>query len=217
MPPRAWTLSGGSGAGYAPLVPYPLPEGKTGFLLFRRDGLAGIDPADGHALWTYEWITGANVNAATPLYLEGGKVFISSGYDHGCCLLDISSGQPRELWQNKSMRNHFSTCAVWKGTIYGIDGHAGRRDASVVALDLKDGSRLWKQEVGMGSLRLADGKLIVLNEQGDLIFADAVPTGFHELGRKRILSFKCWTVPTIANGRLFARNSAGDLVCLALQ
>lgn len=207
--------TGGGGAGYAPLVPYPLPDGGTGLLLFRAAGLAGLDAKDGRVLWEFEWVTGANVNAATPLYFDG-KVFISSAYDHGCCLLDISSGQPRELWRNTHMRNHFSTCAVYKGAIYGMDGHAGRRPAGIVALDLKDGGLIWKKDVGMGSLRLADGKLVVLTEQGELIFCEATTTGYQELGRKKILAFKCWTVPTIANGRLFARNSGGDLVCLSL-
>ena len=208
--------SGGNGGGYAPLVPYPLPGGGTAFLLYRTAGLAAIDPKDGHQLWEFSWVTGANVNAATPLYFDG-KVFISSAYDHGCCLLDISSGQPRELWSNKNMKNHFSTCAVYKGAIFGIDGHAGRRGSGVVCLDVKDGSVIWKQEVGLGSLRLADGKLIVLNEQGNLFVSEATTTGWQPLGHKQILGFKCWTVPTIANGKLFARNAPGDLVCVSLQ
>jgi outer membrane protein assembly factor BamB len=208
-----WKSSGG-GAGYAPLVPFPGPGGQTAFLLFRAAGLAALDPATGREMWSHEWLTGANVNAATPLYFDG-KVFISSSYDKGCCLLDVSGDQPRELWRNRNMKNHFSTSAYWKDHIYGMDGHTGRR-GNLVCMDPKSGAVVWRREVGFGSLRVADGKLIVLTEDGQLAFADATTTGYLELARKPILSFKCWTVPTIANGRLYARNAPGDLVCYSL-
>ena len=57
----------------------------------------------------------------------------------------------------------------------------------------------------------------MLTEGGELFFAEASTTGWQPLANQRILSFKCWTVPTIANGRLFARNASGDLVCLSLN
>lgn len=209
-----WKTSG-NGAGYAPPVPYPLAGGGKGYLIFTAAGLLAVDPASGNQLWSHEWVTGANVNAATPLYFDG-KVFVSSSYDKGCCLLDISSGQPRELWRNKNMKNHFSTAALHKGLIFGIDGHAGRRGSGLVVLDPKDGSVVWKRELGIGSLRLADGTLIILTEGGQLFFAEASSTGWLELARKQILGFKCWTVPTVANGKLFARNAPGDLVALSL-
>lgn len=205
----------GSGAGYAPPVPVPSPKGKS-YLIFRAAGLLAVDPATGAEQWSFEWITGANVNAATPLYFDG-KVFISSSYDKGCCLLDISSGAPKELWRNRNMKNHFSTSAVHKGLIFGIDGHTGRRPSGVVVLDPKDGEIVWKKDLGIGSLRLADGKLFVLTEKGELHVAEASTTGWQPIAKKQILDFKCWTVPTIANDRLYARNANGDLVCLSLK
>lgn len=205
--------SGGDGAGYAPPMPFPSAD-RTAMAIFRAPGLLAVDPDTGKELWSFEWITGANVNAATPLYNDG-KIFISSSYDKGCAMLDVSGGQPRELWRNKNMRNHFSTSAWYKGHIYGMDGHSGGR-ASLACVDPNNGQRVWKRELGFGSMRLADGKLIVLTEDGELVFAEATTTGYQELGRKRILGFKCWTVPTIANGRLYARNAPGDLVAWSL-
>jgi outer membrane protein assembly factor BamB len=209
-----WKTSG-DGAGYAPPVPFPLSGGGTGFAIFRTPGLLAVDPATGKEIWSHEWVTGANVNAATPLYHDG-KFFLSSSYDKGCCMIDVSSGSPKELWRNKNMRNHFSTSAWYKGHIYGMDGHTGSR-SSLVCLDPATGQKVWKKELGFGSMRLADGKLIVLLEDGELIFAEASTTGYLELARKRILGFKCWTVPTISNGRLYARNAPGDLVAYSLS
>ncbi len=60
----------------------------------------------------------------------------------------------------------------------------------------------------------ADGKLIVLGEKGKLVIAEATPDGYKELASAQILEGKCWTVPVLANGRIYARNAAGDLVCV---
>jgi outer membrane protein assembly factor BamB len=68
--------------------------------------------------------------------------------------------------------------------------------------------------MGTGSLMIADGKLIILGEKGTLVIAEASPEGFKELASAKILTGKCWTVPVLANGRIYARNAAGQLVCL---
>ncbi len=61
---------------------------------------------------------------------------------------------------------------------------------------------------------LADGKLIVLGERGKLAIVEATPDGYKELSSAEILEGKCWTSPVLANGRIYARNAAGDLVCV---
>jgi hypothetical protein len=38
---------------------------------------------------------------------------------------------------------------------------------------------------------------------------------FEELGRRKVLSKICWTEPTLSDGRIFARNDKGRLICLA--
>jgi outer membrane protein assembly factor BamB len=68
--------------------------------------------------------------------------------------------------------------------------------------------------MGTGSLMIADGKLVILGEKGKLVIAAASPEGFKELASAEILTGKCWTVPVLANGRIYARNAAGQLVCV---
>ena len=50
----------------------------------------------------------------------------------------------------------------------------------------------------------------------DLCIVEASPEGYRELGRKRILSGRCWSVPVLAHGKIYARNAAGRLVCVEL-
>ena len=77
------------------------------------------------------------------------------------------------------------------------------------------GTVKWKEKsFGMGALTLADGKLIVLGEGGDLAIVEATPTAYKPLARAHVLTKTCWTSPILANGRIFCRNNAGDVVCV---
>ena len=131
--------------------------------------------------------------------------------------MKIGASDVTELWNNKNMRNQFNSCLLWKGHIYGFDGQAGGR-GQLRCLDYKTGEVKWSQKgMGTGSLMLADGKLIILSETGTLVIALASPEGFSELSSAQILTGKCWTMPVLANGRVYARNATGHLVCIDLS
>ena len=149
-----------------------------------------------------------DVNAADPV-VSGARVFISSGYKHGGALLDVSRGSPQLVWENKNMRNQFNSCVLWQGHLYGVD------DNQLRCLAFDTGEVKWTDKIsGKGSLMLADGKLIVLSEKGELFVAEASPAGFKPRSRAQVLGGKCWTTPVLANGRIYCRNAAGDVVCV---
>lgn len=58
--------------------------------------------------------------------------------------------------------------------------------------------------------------MIFLSQAGDLCIIEASPAGYQELGRGRILTGKCWSVPVLAHGKIYARNAAGTVVCVKL-
>ncbi|MCH9023190.1 MAG: alcohol dehydrogenase, partial [Planctomycetes bacterium] len=57
----------------------------------------------------------------------------------------------------------------------------------------------------------------ILDGDGDLVIAKAQHQSYHEISRAPILKGKCWTPPVLAQKRLFARNAAGDLVCIDMR
>ena len=94
------------------------------------------------------------------------------------------------------------------------DGSAGT-GGTLKCLEFMTGEEKWSAGgLGIGSLMLATDKLIVLSEKGELIIARANPKKFDVLARKQIIHGKCWTVPVLAGGVIYARNAAGDLVCV---
>jgi outer membrane protein assembly factor BamB len=168
-------------------------------------GLVILNAADGKELARHPWKTELDVNAATPIYADK-KVFISSGYDVGCALLDITRDKPQVVWQTKVMRNHFTTCILINGFLYGFD------ESELKCVDFKTGQERWKQGgLGKGSLSAAGDKLIIISESGEVVTAEASPEGYKQASRARVLSATCWTMPVLAGGKIYVRNNAGDM------
>jgi outer membrane protein assembly factor BamB len=120
------------------------------------------------------------------------------------------------VWKNKDLRSQFNSPVIWQGYIYGIDGNDGPR-GQLACLELATGKLQWKQNIGGGALIGAAGQLIVLNEKGEVIVVEASPAGFKQIARWQALGGRCWVQPTLAHGRLFVRNNAGDLACFEMR
>ena len=56
-----------------------------------------------------------------------------------------------------------------------------------------------------GCLLIADSKLVILLESGELVIAEAKTTGYKELTRRQILGTGCH-YPAISEGKLYARD-----------
>src|SRR5204863_7722662 len=152
--------------------------------------------------------------AADPI-IDGDRVFISSGYGKGGALLKPNGGaEPAVLWKNKTLRSQRNAAVLVGGHLYGVDGDTNEK-ATLKCVDMATGEERWSETaVGSGALMAADGKLIVLGDRGELMVAPASPEGFKPTARAQVLGGKCWTVPVLANGLIWCRNSRGDVVCV---
>ncbi len=204
--------SGKDAGGYATVVPAQFNGQKT-LLVFGAKAIIAVVPETGKKLWEYPWKTSYDVNAADPI-VAGDKVFISAGYDHGCALLQIKKDGPEKIWENKNLRNHINSSVLLDGFLYGFDGNAGG-SADFRCVDFNTGAVKWTaSKLGAGALSVADGKLIIQTDHGELIIAEATPAAFKPLARAQVLGGKNWTTPVLANGKIYCRNAKGDLVCV---
>ncbi len=207
--------SGTEAAGYSAPVPAEY-GGKKCVVMFGSKTVYAAQLETGELVWSHPWVTLYDVNAADPIPF-GNKVFISAGYDHGCSLFEVNGAQTRTLWENKNLRAHFTSSVLIDGYLYGIDGGAGD-DAQLKCLDAATGEVKWKVDhVGTGGLVASHGKLIVLGSKGELMVGNISPKAFEPVSRSQVLGGKCWTVPVLAGGLVYARNARGDLVCLDLR
>ncbi|MCI0692355.1 PQQ-like beta-propeller repeat protein [candidate division KSB1 bacterium] len=187
-------------------------SGVRQVLVFTGSGLVSVAPNNGKFFWRYDWETRYDVNAATPVFIPPDKIFISSGYGKGAALLQTqaSNGKAtmREVWKSREMKNHFSSSILHNNYLYGFD------DAFLTCLDITSGQPKWQQRgFQKGSLLYADGHLIVLGEYGNLALVEATPAGYKEKANAQILKGKSWTMPTLADGKLYLRNQS-EMLCL---
>lgn len=209
-----WT-SNADPAGYATPVPFSF-AGERGFLIFSAKALVAVKARTGQELWRFKWETKWDLNTADPI-VSGDKVFIST-FDRGCALLQLGANPPSLVWQSKNMANHFNSCVLVDGCLYGIDGNSDAPPKDLRCVELATGRIRWQQTgFGLGSLLVAGSKLIVLSDKGELAAAPVSKEGFKPEAQAQVLGGKCWTTPVLANGLLYCRNAQGALVCLDLR
>jgi outer membrane protein assembly factor BamB len=200
-------------AGYSSPIAVTI-AGTRQILFFMGENLVGVRARDGELCWSYPWATSYDVNAATPLFFtarRGEKIlhyaFISSGYGRGCALLKIEplSGdrfEAKMVYTGKQMCSHFASPVRHGEYIYGID------DSRLTCMNLRTGKVMWTRAgTNKGSLLCVNDSLLVLAEDGKLLLLEAKPEKLAPQSEARpFRGGRCWTMPVLADGRLFLRN-----------
>ena len=207
-----WTSPAGKPAYSSPIA--ATVGGIRQIIFFPAPGLVSVSPIDGRILWRYGWKTSYDVNAATPIFIPPDKIFLSSGYGRGAAVLQIKQARGRlkveEVWKSRVMKNQFSSSVLSGNYLYGFDM------TILKCIEADTGKERWKKRgFGKGSLILADDHLIILSDAGKLALVEASPSHYEEKASAKVLSGRCWTVPTLAGGKLYLR-SHKEIVCLDL-
>lgn len=196
-------------------------DGQRLAVFFTRTGVVVLEPKSGAIRHQQRWRAryDASVNAATPL-IAGNLAYFSASYETGSLLLKLRKDGADEVWTDEDiMSNQYNTCILDGGYLYGFHG---RVDSPIPptfrCVELKSKKVMWNAErFGNGSMVLADGKLIVLTENGDLHLVEASPAAFKELAKARLLNaVPCRAQIALANGRLCARDQR-KLVCVEMR
>lgn len=201
-------------AGYA--TPQPFTFKGTRYVCgFMGTSAIIAELETGKLVWRTRWKTDYDVNAAAPIYHDG-YLFLSSGYDTGCALFKLGRDgdelTAREIWRSDVLLNKFQTPVLVDGKLYSSD------QEGMKCVDFLTGKRLWrKRRAKHGTVLYADGHLIVLTQKGKLQMAKADPGEFKTSAEAEIVQgSRCWTVPTLSGGRLYARDFE-NIVCVDLR
>jgi outer membrane protein assembly factor BamB len=179
--------------------------GRPQILVVTATRAVGLDPGDGTMLWEHPWATDMGINAAQPIVVGENRFMLSAGYGHGAVMVEIEySGDrlaARTRWENKRLKNKLSSSVYHDGHLYGLD------EGILVCLDAETGEQRWKEgRYGHGQLLLAQGRLIVISERGELALVDADPGSFVERARFAAIEGRTWNHPALASGILLVRN-----------
>lgn len=185
-------------------------KGVRQYVQLVMKNIVGLDANTGKLLWKSSW-TGKVAVIPTPIYSDN-HVYVSSGYGVGCKLVELGSPTPKDVYENKVMKNHHGGVIKLGDHLYGYsDGYGW------VCQNFKTGELVWneKKALGKGAIAYADDRFYCLGEgDGRIIMIEATPKGWKPQGeftispqtKKRNPKGKVWTHPVISNGKLYLRD-----------
>jgi outer membrane protein assembly factor BamB len=217
--PRGWKMS------HSSVVPMTV-DGQRMYVYAALGGLVGVaaeGPRAGAVLWeTSEW--NHSVVAPTPVILEGGRLLVTAGYGVGSALFQVRAegGAWRADLVRRFGREEFAceqqTPVFFRGHLFTVmpkDGGALREQFVCMGADGRPRYGSGKDaRYGLGPFLVADDKVYILSDEGELTVARASTEEFLPLWKGRVLDGKdAWGPMAIADGRLLLRDSR-RLVCL---
>lgn len=210
--------------------------GQTQLVVVGGATVNGMDPDTGEVLWAVAHDPGNDLNMTAGLWGDNNVLFVASAYRSGSHALRLTrTGEPRdeesragqqragqsrdsqpedraitrveELWYDKSQQLMFLNTIRIGDWVYGTEGAFGPK--FMTAINVVTGEPAWRQRgFGHASMLRADGKFLIMDEDGDLVMARMSPDGMEELARASIFSTTSWTVPTLVGTTLYARDRA---------
>jgi outer membrane protein assembly factor BamB len=174
------------------------------------DGMHAYDPNTGKPIWEYLFPTRSGVNISSPVWCPGDRLlFVSCAYDGGSRVLQLtrSSGrtEAKELWFSNKMRVHFGNVLRIGDFFFGSSGDFG--PSFLTAINSRTGLIAWQdRSFAKVSFVSADGKVILLDEDGNLGLVTMSPEGLKILARAPVAAAVSWTAPTLIGATLYVRD-----------
>ncbi|MFH1265196.1 MAG: PQQ-binding-like beta-propeller repeat protein [Planctomycetota bacterium] len=223
--------SGDEPASYSSAIPITV-GGRRHVVAFLENALVSVDLETGRPLWQHTFSSGYDEHSAFPLY-EEPYLMISGPFRAGSEMYRIavedaapSDAEPprvsaTRVWFSRKMSNDVASSVLVDGYVYGFDLRDIQSKAhrpskgKFTCMRLATGEVFWTTErTGHASVIVADGKLFLFNDTGEVLLVRAAPDRYHELARTQVFGDGiCWTAPALDRGRLYLR-SPSQAACL---
>ncbi len=184
-------------------------DGEEELVTFMAEELVGLDPKSGELKWRYpqqnQW--GQNINM--PVMADANHLFLSSpeAGARGLKLTRKEDGQieVQELWSTRKIQFYHVTSVRQGDYVYGSTGMGA--PAFLAAVNIKTGEIAWRERgFAKANCVMSGGRLIILDEDGNLALASASPQALNVHSKVQLLDKVAWTVPTIVGKTLFVRD-----------
>lgn len=202
--------SGDRADGYS-TVTFGEVAGQPAVFTFTRTAVSAASLGDGRQLWTFPWAVKHAV--ADPLLL-GDRILITHGYGSGTIVLGRQDGIREAGFPVDAFLGVLYPPVAVDGHLYGSTGDK-QTAGEFRCLRSTDGTVMWSDTtLGTGCCIAVGRHVVFLSRRGLLAVLDASPGGFREHWRMQALPATCWTIPSVAAGRIYARDADGLLLCL---
>lgn len=184
-------------------------DGQDQLVALMGNEIAGLDPDNGELFWSHPHVTDWGLNITTPVWGEDNLLFLSSAYNNGSRALKLARKDGKttaeEAWYNRRMRVHIGPAIRIGDYVYGSSGDFG--PSFFTAINVKTGQIAWQERgLSRASFLYADGKFVILDEDGHLAIATATPEGIKIHSKIELLNRIAWTAPTLVGTKLYVRD-----------
>ena len=223
--------SGDDAASYTPALPITW-AGRELVIGYLENALVAFDRSSGEIVRREALSHGYDEHSAWPIYREP-LLWTGAPFRAGSTMRDLSAAgtKPAIVWSSELLSNDVMSSVLVGDHLYGFDirdaqAKTQRTSRGVFrCVQWATGRSAWSVgdethrkiapgTIGHASVICADGKLILLNDEGELILARANPERYEELARATVLPGSIgWTPPTLHRGRVYVRNHS-QAVCV---
>ncbi len=184
-------------------------DGQDQLVCFMGSEVVGLDPLTGDLRWRFPHENRYHQNICMPVWGDDHILFITSvegGGSRGLRLTRVGDEtRVEELWHNPKVKVHHTNAIRVGDYVYTSTG--GRGPALINAINVKTGELAWRERgFAKATLLYADGRFILLDEDGNLALARATPEHLTILSKVHLLDRPAWTVPTLVGHRLYLRD-----------
>ena len=202
----AWA-SGEGRVSYAPPRIVHL-AGRDQLVYFSPTEVVGMDPSNGAFLWSYPVECSTENNLTSVILCEDDHLWVATQLDGGTRVLRVTEQDGAlaadAVWTSRTVKQgHWNSIRVGDH----LYGSLGDSNSMLGAVDWRTGEVLWKERGFLGAQALlADGKMIFVEEGGQVAMARVSPAGLEVLGAAQLLESVAWTAPTLVGTTLFVRD-----------
>lgn len=195
-------------AGYSATIPFAI-EGDTTLLVYHGKGLSCLIHDSGKELWQVPWETEYGVNATTPI-VSRNVIFHTSAYGMGGEAIEATKDGYKVLWKNDVISAQHSDPVLIDGYLYCYAGESNRNKGLFKCVELLTGKEMWATDaIGQGTITYVDSHIICLDLKGNIYLVKPKEDKFEKVGEIKNaiedVGNLVWTVPVVANGKLYLR------------
>jgi outer membrane protein assembly factor BamB len=183
--------------------------GEQQLVVFMAGELIGVNPDNGELRWRYPHANQWGHNITMPLVAGGDTVFLSSPQIGARGLRLARDGEKieiEEIWSSRRVQFYHGSSVLIGDWAYGSTGMM--TPAFMTAVNIRTGEIGWRERgVAKANCVEADGKLVILDEDGMLYLATATPEELVVHAKTQLFDELAWTVPTIVGRILYVRDN----------
>ncbi len=184
-------------------------DGEDQLITYMATEAIGVDPDDGSLKWQYHHENQWGQNVCQPIWNEEHKILFFSNSGAGSRGLRLTRNGDKtdieEIWSTRKIQFYHVNSIAVGDYVYGSTGTQAPH--FFAAINVATGKIAWrKRGFAKATCVHADGKFIILDEDGQLGLATATPEEFVVHSKVSLLGKVSWTVPTVVGKNLYVRD-----------